>query len=89
MELAFLKKKKEKEEEEKKEEEVENTEQNEENMLDAGIPVPAKRNSLKNRPQTEYTDMARKSELDSSITIVEFSKSGTDYANVTKINKIN
>ena len=41
------------------------------------------------RPQTEYTDMARKSELNSSITIVEFSKSGTDYANVTKINKIN
>jgi len=89
MELAFLKKKKEKEEEERKEEEVENTEQNEENMLDAGIPVPAKRSSLKNRPQTEYTDMARKSELNSSITIVEFSKSGTDYANVTKINKIN
>jgi len=89
MELAFLKKKKEKEEEERKEKEVENTEQNEENMLDAGIPVPAKRSSLKNRPQTEYTDMARKSELNSSITIVEFSKSGTDYANVTKINKIN
>ena len=49
MELAFLKKKKEKEEEERKEEKDENTEQNEETMLDAGITVPAKRNSLKNR----------------------------------------
>jgi len=89
MELAFLKKKKEKEEEERKDEQVQNMGQNEENVLDAGIPVPAKRNSLKNRPQTQYTDMGRKSELNSSITIVEFSKSGTDYANVTKINKIN
>ena len=49
MELAFLKKKKEKEEEERKDEQVLNSEQNEENVLDAGIPVPAKRNSLKNR----------------------------------------
>jgi len=41
------------------------------------------------RPTTEYTEMTRKSELNSSIKIVEFSNSGTDYSNVTKVNKTN
>jgi len=68
-------------------------EENIDRKMDGGIPVPATRKSIKkkdeNRQKTEYTEMPRKSELNSSIQIVEFSNSGTDYNNITKANKPN
>lgn len=97
MELAFMRKKKEREEQERKKEEdenaAENSEANDARNTDGGVPVPAKRQSLKKkddeRTKTEYTETTRKSELNSSIRIVEFSNSGTDYNNVTKASKTN
>jgi len=56
--------------------------------MDSGVPVPAKRTSIKKkdeaRTKTEYKDIGKKSELSPSITIVDFSNSGTDYNSVRK-----